>query len=195
MAPALLVAKRKSSVVTRSISRTRRGTLHTHPYFFLDDNGDGLNTTVPDPGIYLLSMRLKIDGMGPSDPFFYVWATPDFPSLLATQPAASWVRARVDTLVVEPTPLPGDYNRDGAVDELDYEKWRSTYGFAAAAPGDDADGNADGVVNAADYTIWRDNLPGASSSSAAPEPAAMLLAIAAAVLSPTRNRNISFMGA
>ncbi len=56
--------------------------------------------------------------------------------------------------------LPGDYNRDGDVNQADYLLWIASYG----ATGSDlaADGSGDGVVDAADYTIWRDNvLPGA----------------------------------
>jgi hypothetical protein len=45
----------------------------------------------------------------------------------------------------------GDFNQDGAVDELDYGRWRTQIGMA----GGSADGNGDGIVDAADYVIWR----------------------------------------
>jgi len=54
--------------------------------------------------------------------------------------------------------LPGDYNRNGTVDQLDYTLWKSQVGQTAAYPGAQADGNADGVVSVGDYTLWRDNL-------------------------------------
>jgi hypothetical protein len=45
----------------------------------------------------------------------------------------------------------GDFNRDGHVDEADYNLWRNTFGTTDTR----ADGNADGIVNAADYIVWR----------------------------------------
>ncbi|QDV80988.1 hypothetical protein [Botrimarina mediterranea] len=45
-----------------------------------------------------------------------------------------------------------DYNRDGVVNEPDYDVWAAAYGTDDPA----ADGNFDGVVDAADYTVWRD---------------------------------------
>lgn len=57
----------------------------------------------------------------------------------------------------ESTPLAGDYDGSGTVDELDYDKWRADFGLAVM-PGTGADGNGDGVVDAADYSIWRDHL-------------------------------------
>lgn len=70
----------------------------------------------------------------------------------------------------------GDYNSDGDVDELDYNKWKADFG-KWVAKGGGADGNGDGIVNAADYTVWRDNFaPIATELAAAvPEPNAALL--------------------
>ncbi|MCC7474500.1 MAG: S8 family serine peptidase [Pirellulales bacterium] len=48
----------------------------------------------------------------------------------------------------------GDYNRNGTVDQADYNVWRSTVG-QAVAPYAGADGNGDGVINQADYDVWR----------------------------------------
>ena len=61
--------------------------------------------------------------------------------------------------------LPGDYDRSGTVDQLDYGVWRSQFGASVSA-GSGADGNGDGRVDVADYTVWRDNL-GASVASLA----------------------------
>ena len=52
--------------------------------------------------------------------------------------------------------LVGDYNGSGAVDDADYNVWKSSFGAAVTA-GSGADGNLNGFVDAADYTVWRDN--------------------------------------
>ena len=105
--------------------------------------------------------------------------------------------------------LTGDYNRDGSVDAADYilwrkndgtlagfGAWRTNFGRSAQIPGDF---NADGSVNAADYVLWRKddgspagyNLwranfgrtaqigPAAGAHAAIPEPATLLMAMAA----------------
>ncbi len=66
--------------------------------------------------------------------------------------------------------LAGDYNRDGIVDQADYNLWRKQTG-QTVTPFSGADGNGDGVVNQADFDVWRSNfgktLPGAGSGAAA----------------------------
>jgi len=84
--------------------------------------------------------------------------------------------------------LPGDYNQDMVVNDLDYNVWRSSYGATRSSVHDLAlaDGNYDGVVDTVDYVIWRDHFgqvqSGAGSGSTAPEPAAILLFSAGALL-------------
>src|SRR5690606_6990620 len=56
----------------------------------------------------------------------------------------------------------GDYDQNGAVDQADYDVWRTTYGSTSDLR---ADGNGDGIVNAADGVLWR-NAARASSSAA-----------------------------
>ena len=61
----------------------------------------------------------------------------------------------------------GDYNRDGVVDQADYNLWRrKTFGKNVNRR-DGADGNGDGVINQADFDVWRAHfgqmLPGRSS--------------------------------
>lgn len=75
--------------------------------------------------------------------------------------------------------LAGDYNRDGVVDAADYTLWRDTLGQAGSAPA--ADGDGDKVVTLADYDVWRNayGQSGAAPTTAAPEPAAALLCLAA----------------
>jgi CubicO group peptidase (beta-lactamase class C family) len=52
--------------------------------------------------------------------------------------------------------LPGDFNRDGDVDQQDYTLWQSTFGQSVTA-GTAADGNSNGLIDTADYTLWRDH--------------------------------------
>ena len=61
--------------------------------------------------------------------------------------------------------LPGDFNRDGRVDESDYQVWKAHFGSTTLAQ---ADANNDGIVDSADYTVWRNNL---GSTSPPPPPA------------------------
>lgn len=102
-------------------------------------------------------------------------------------------------LMLDSTALPGDYDRNGAVDINDYNVWRQNYGTTNST----ADGNGDGIVDAADYTIWRTNvgmsLPGiaagfARDMVAVPEPtigaAALIVAAIAAQLRCGRVRPV-----
>lgn len=61
--------------------------------------------------------------------------------------------------------IPGDYNGNGEVTQLDYNVWKTHFGGTNRA----ADGNGDGIVSLADYTIWRDNLGRVASPPAALE--------------------------
>lgn len=66
-----------------------------------------------------------------------------------------------EVAIVDP-PLPGDYDRNGTVDVIDYEKWRQQFGRVSSNAIITADGSVDHVVNGADYTIWRKNYSGGS---------------------------------
>ncbi|MEX2171197.1 MAG: right-handed parallel beta-helix repeat-containing protein [Pirellulales bacterium] len=63
--------------------------------------------------------------------------------------------------------LPGDYDRNGIVDQNDRLFWLARFG-ATSGIGLQADGNGSGVVDAADYGVWRDNLGQSLPPSAAP---------------------------
>lgn len=92
----------------------------------------------------------------------------------------------------EPTSvLPGDYNRDGTVDQLDYDTWVASFG-GSVFPGRDADGNLDGIINAADYTVWRDAFSAISLS--VPEPSAMVLLLASIGILGTHKRGRTNQG-
>lgn len=60
--------------------------------------------------------------------------------------------------------LPGDYDRSGTVDTLDYQLWKEQFG-QQMTPGLGADGNLDGLVSLADYAVWRNHL-GATTTPA-----------------------------
>ena len=173
------IAGSGNQVVTGGLIATTppNGALHIHHYYFLDDNGDELNTTLPQAGIYLVGMRARIDGLADSEPFFMVWATPELEMLSAIWPAGQWVNQRVDSLVIED--LAGDYNDDGLVNAADYTVWRDSYGLTGSVLA--ADGNGDEVVDAVDYAVWRNNYGAAASpdlkspSITVPEPSSALV--------------------
>jgi Dockerin type I domain len=78
----------------------------------------------------------------------------------------------------------GDYNSDGVVGPLDYDRWREHFGNQVNTAGENADGNRDLTIDAADYIIWRKNVVmGSGSGSAnvfetgAPEPASLFLVV------------------
>jgi hypothetical protein len=90
-------------------------------------------------------------------------------------------------LIVELTPLAGDYNRDGVVDAGDYIVWRKTFGQSANLA---ADGDLSGAIDNGDYGIWQENFgnttfagSGSSTTEATPipEPTRLSLLIIAAL--------------
>lgn len=72
--------------------------------------------------------------------------------------------------------LPGDYDRNGAVEEADYGVWLSSAG-SEIVPFEAADGNGNGVVDAADYIVWRKHV-GATAAGSSPS---LVVAVAPAV--------------
>lgn len=63
-------------------------------------------------------------------------------------------------------PIAGDYHRDGAVDSLDFNAWKSTFGSDEELA---ADGNGNNLIDAADYIVWRKRLGSTLGSGAAGE--------------------------
>ncbi|MEO0530723.1 MAG: hypothetical protein AAF266_09140 [Planctomycetota bacterium] len=159
------------------------GAIHEHRFYFLDDNGDGQNTTLPNAGIYLVGMQMNIDGLETSDPIYMVWATPETSVLPAIRPAALWVNERVDTLFAEP--IDGDFNGDGVVDAIDYTVWRDGLG-TTFVPGDRDTWVANYGVGAV-----------TAASAAVPEPTASLLLVAVVATCgiTTRSRRVPSFGA
>jgi hypothetical protein len=82
--------------------------------------------------------------------------------------------------------VPGDYNRNGAVDAADFVVWRKTFGQSGI--GLIANGNGDSRVDADDYNIWRAHFgaasPGSLAAAGVPEPATWLILFVALLAGP-----------
>ncbi len=153
--------------------------LHAHRYWELAGAGEAAAA----PGVYVASLRLRMDGLAPTKSLYFAFATFGTP-IAALSETVVWLNDRVDSLL-----LRGDYNFDGSVNAADYDVWSQQYGSATPTPVTvgEADGNGDGVINAADYTVWRDSIV-ASSSLLIPEPATILLVGAPMLVVVSRRR-------
>jgi hypothetical protein len=161
------------------------GSLHSHRYFYLD-SGNANEAGPPVDGIYLLSMRLKMNGYDPSQPIYMVLGTPGS-TLAALQAAESWVTAWADELAPD---FNADFNGDWVVDGSDFLVWQRNFG-ATNARLTLGDADRDGTVGAGDLAVWReefglsiDSFPGAVNGtlptpavSAIPEPSSAVLAL------------------
>ena len=118
-----------------------------------------------------------------ANPLGGTWTSATIPMSTLQLPAFSQM------ILIDPAACPnclaitGDYDKNGVVNVLDYNTWRTAFGTALAA----ADGNLNGVVDAADYVVWRKAVSVAASgfgsaAAAVPEPTTSpLVAIAAAL--------------
>lgn len=72
-----------------------------------------------------------------------------------------------------PALMTGDYNADGAINQIDYAYWRSTFGSTTQLA---ADGNNNNKIDAADYITWRKHLGAANDGGGmgVPEPGAFI---------------------
>jgi hypothetical protein len=81
---------------------------------------------------------------------------------------------------------PADYNHDGNWNDADFTAWKNQFGQTA---GLDADGDLDGDVDGADFLFWQRRYGGPASLASAgsvPEPAALTLAVFAALAARRR---------
>ncbi|MEO1498364.1 MAG: hypothetical protein AAFV43_14565 [Planctomycetota bacterium] len=98
-----------------------------------------------------------------------------YPQWYAKEAAGDFPSFEAATLTIDFEILasPGDYDADGVVDTLDYDRWVADFGQPVSPVGTGADGNGDGIVGLADYTVWRDNAaitPNAIAAIGVPEP-------------------------
>jgi len=149
-------------------------------YFTSDEGGssidwvDGLISLTGSGGI--LEIPFSNLGIDPTDIRSIVLSLNRFDTLSAN----TFV---LNEIVSAATPLPGDYTRDGLVNDDDFQLWKSQFGKRSLRSSTSlvqillaADGNENGYVDAADYTYWRDALTATGSggsviSPAVPEPA------------------------
>jgi hypothetical protein len=98
----------------------------------------------------------------------------------------AWLGGRIEVSTLDAgatlvRTVPGDYNRNGAVDAADYVVWRDELADGGRGY---ADGNQDGAVDTADYEIWKSNFGQTPASAATiaggtiPEPATLVLLLA-----------------
>jgi hypothetical protein len=76
-------------------------------------------------------------------------------------------------------PLAGDFTENGVVNGFDLANWRAGFGTAASATHSQGDSDGDGDVDGRDFLTWQEQTTSAGSASAAPEPAAGVLVLAA----------------
>jgi hypothetical protein len=95
--------------------------------------------------------------------------------------------ANFDALI-RPRVLPGDADRNGAVEPADYTIWKAAFASTNQLA---ADHNGNSIVDAADYIIWRQNLglsAGFGGALAIPEPSAAVAALVAMAAFLTASR-------
>jgi hypothetical protein len=128
-----------------------------------------------------------------------VYATNDGGALISSQQVPASVNGNgnidaVEWFLLQIAATPGDYNRDGDVDDDDFIVWLEKFGTNDPS----ADGNKNGVVDNGDYVVWR-KFYGSSgaggftltrieeASAFVPEPSvAALLALAVGILALRR---------
>ena len=72
--------------------------------------------------------------------------------------------------------LPGDFNRDGNVDGIDFAHWQIGYPTPTGAVLWDGDADGDGDVDGVDFGIWQTNYPtNVGGAATIPEPATLLV--------------------
>jgi hypothetical protein len=82
----------------------------------------------------------------------------------------------LDLTVADP-PVPGDFNRDGLVDGVDFKAWQDNFSLDSNATLAQGDADGDGDVDGADFVVWQTNFPYASGASVGPVPEPTTLAL------------------
>lgn len=148
---------------------------HQHPLlYFLDDSPSA------QFGAYGFFARLTSPNYVASEPFLI--ALNHSLSAEEYQQASRAINAAAA--------LPGDFDKNDAVDGADFLAWQRAFGSTTELA---ADGSLDGIVNEDDLAIWNENFgrtwPASASAVAVPEPAvAGMLAWALLLLRRDRGR-------
>ena len=135
-----------AAAMTHNFNDGRLGYRQTTPSGFTATFGSGASSVDVVSSEYLIVIGNNVI-VGTADSVTFLFTTDLVPPL--TTP-----------LVVEGLPRKqGDYNGDGAMDDLDYTEWKANFGTSGGL----ADGSGNGKVDTADYVLWRDgrlaNLP------------------------------------
>ncbi|MEN1680515.1 MAG: hypothetical protein AAGJ46_13065 [Planctomycetota bacterium] len=147
------------------------GNAQAFPTVLLSTGADGvptdwkvaIDTVDASQGIFTESYDCVFSDLGPACDFTSAANTP-----------LAWVSDDLGEWTVS-TFVPGDFNRDGAVDAADFTVWRDSVGETGGLL--DADHDLNGVVDAGDYQLWRANFgaAAASAATAAPSPGSAAL--------------------
>jgi hypothetical protein len=147
-------------------------------------NGDGANILLGTAPLRLFSLAIDVSPTiesGTILPLAIRTSTAPINFFTLAGPSGALAASATAGQLMVSGALPGDYNRNGMVDQPDYALWREQFATTQVA-GAGADGNASGFVDAADYTFWRDRAPSSSfarvvqAATTVPEPHAMLIA-------------------
>jgi len=86
---------------------------------------------------------------------------------------------RVDDVMLTAAPMgvPGDFNVDSFVNDVDFNIWSTGFGTASGAQLQDGDADGDEDVDGADFMIWQANFGTAPLAATIPEPSSSALAI------------------
>jgi|GEM_PF-2592915 len=180
----------------------------TSQYFFNQGDNSFLdNPGRPDGGFSAFGMVLGdgmdvVDAIGdlPLPPDFGFSISPPFNDL----PLRNFSGSAINHIRVEHTVtvnsvsqlvlLPGDFDRNGAVDGDDLAIFSAGFGISEGAFLDDGDADMDGDVDGKDFLIWQQNYGATSSLSSVnsvPEPATLLLLCLGALAKPRAVRLVT----
>ena len=168
-----------------SLSVIADGKWHLYEWNLADDavwsNFTGGNGAIGGPNSFIDSIFFYGDG-GTANRTFEV-----FMDTVAYNPTG-----RLTSLIVPEVFAAGDFNKDGAVNAADLERWRG--GFGVDGRGDaDGDGDTDG----ADFLRWQRKFgasPATSATTNVPEPATKWLLTAGAAAAGCQRRGASRCG-